>query len=36
MSNEEEQYEEGTMGAPGAPTPVSALEVCVAGATTRA
>ena len=27
MSNEEEQYEDGAMGAPGAPTPVSALEV---------
>jgi hypothetical protein len=27
MSNEEEQYEDSTMGGPGAPTPVSALEV---------
>ena len=27
MSAEEEQYEEGGMSAPGAPTPVSALEV---------
>jgi hypothetical protein len=27
MSAEEEQYEDSTMGAPGAPTPVSALEV---------
>jgi hypothetical protein len=27
MSNEEEQHEESTMGGPGAPTPVSALEV---------
>lgn len=27
MSTEEEQYDESTMGAPGAPTPVSALEV---------
>lgn len=30
MSTEEEQYEDGAMGAPGAPTPVSALEVRVA------
>jgi len=29
MSNEEEQYEESAMGGPGAPTPVSALEVCL-------
>ena len=30
MSAEEEQFEEGaTGGAPGAPTPVSALEVCI-------
>jgi hypothetical protein len=29
MSAEEEQYEEGGMSAPGAPTPVSALEVRV-------
>lgn len=27
MSNEEEQYDDSTMGGPGAPTPVSALEV---------
>jgi hypothetical protein len=27
MSAEEEQYDESAMGAPGAPTPVSALEV---------
>lgn len=27
MSAEEEQYDDSTMGAPGAPTPVSALEV---------
>lgn len=26
MSNEEEQYDDSTMGGPGAPTPVSALE----------
>jgi hypothetical protein len=30
MSAEEEQYEEGGMSAPGAPTPVNALEVRVA------
>lgn len=30
MSAEEEQYDDGSMGAPGAPTPVSALEVRVA------
>jgi hypothetical protein len=38
MSAEEEQYEEGaTGGAPGAPTPVSALEVraCLAWFQTR-
>lgn len=29
MSTEEEQYDDGSMGAPGAPTPVSALEVRV-------
>jgi hypothetical protein len=29
MSAEEEQYEEGGMSAPGAPTPVNALEVRV-------
>jgi hypothetical protein len=27
MSAEEEQYDESTMSAPGAPTPVAALEV---------
>jgi len=27
MSAEEDQYEEGGMGGPGAPTPVAALEV---------
>jgi DNA repair protein RAD51 len=27
MSAEEEQFEDSTMGGPGAPTPVSALEV---------
>lgn len=27
MSNEEEQYDDSSMGGPGAPTPVSALEV---------
>lgn len=30
MSAEEEQFEDGSMGAPGAPTPLSALEVNVA------
>jgi hypothetical protein len=28
MSAEEEQFDDSSMGGPGAPTPVSALEVC--------
>ena len=33
MSAEEEQFEESTTGAPGAPTPVGALEVRIASCT---
>jgi hypothetical protein len=35
MSAEEEQFDESTTGAPGAPTPVGALEVRVRGAFRR-
>lgn len=35
MSAEEEQYDESAMSAPGAPTPVSALEVSTPGLSPR-